>query len=154
MKKKKPGIIWLVLFCLAILARCVCSEDTSHYKFRQDISQIEKIEIVHKVEDNALTLDPVEILLTINKDEHAEIIEMIQSLPCGKYWNDPPVAVGEYQFRIYYTDGEIEMLGDHNNAFILSEGKLRIGPVYFHDNSLTQLILTILEMKTGEGLQP
>ena len=137
----------LILLCvlLCMLGSCVysCTAPPRSYQFLHDVSSVEKIEICKKTVKNGRDSDPVEVLLTIDKEDHAKVFADIQSLPCWKHVGDPLSGIGVYQFRIYYNTGEIEIIGMANNVYVSADGRWRSSMSKF-DEGFKELILDLL----------
>ena len=137
----------LILLCvlLCMLGSCVysCTAPPRSYQFLHDVSSVEKNEICKKTENNRWNKDPVEVLLTIDKEDHAKIFADIQALPSWRHVGDPLLGIGEYQFRIYYNTGEMEIIGITNNVYVSADGRWRSSISKF-DDSFVDLILELL----------
>ena len=146
-KTSKGRLIAMLLSFLCVtLLLCSCNLSGYHYQFLYDASYVEKIEIVKKTGKHGSPYDPVEVLKTVDEANHAEVLASIQDLLAWDYLAiaDPIEAIGRYQFRIYYKNGEIEIIGGLNNAYISPDGKWTIRPTHFETNYLEALILDIL----------
>lgn len=149
MKVNKRRLIAMLLSFLCVtLLLCSCDFGGSHYQFLYDASHVEKIEIVKKTGKHGSPYDPVEVLKTVDEANHAEVLASIQDLSVWDYINDPMQAIGRYQFRIYYKNGEIEIVGGLNNAYISPDGKWTLRRTHFETNFLEALILDILTEKS------
>lgn len=142
----------LILLCvlLCMLGSCVysCTAPPRSYQFLHDVSCIEKIELVQKEVDNGFANDPVKVLMKVDESDFPKIINAIQELPSRQYLNDPATGVGEYQIRIYYSTGEIEIIGNDNNVYVSPNGKWRRRRVHFEGDTLEELIINLLNEKS------
>ena len=151
-KKNKLKIVaFLVLLFVVSVVWMILNSEPEAYQFRYDPSCIERMEIVKKTGENGSPYDPVSVLKTVNEANYAEVLASIQSLPVWHYFNDPVQAIGMYQFRIYYNNGEIEIIGGLNNAYVSSDGKLSVGGIHFETDALETLIMDILTEKSEKG---
>jgi len=118
------------------------------YQFLHDVSYVEKIEICKKTVDTAHSDDPVEVLLTVSKEDHAEVFAAIQELKTLNSMAAPSESIGLHQVRIYYKNGEIEILGMSNNAYIREDGTMeRYGNGIEFDDGFEDLIQELLGEK-------
>ena len=118
------------------------------YQFLYDVSYVEKIEICKKTVDTSHSDDPVELLLTVSKEDHAEVFAAIQELKTLNRMAAPSESIGLHQVRIYYKNGEIEILGMSNNAYIREDGTLeRYGNGIEFDEGFEDLIQELLGEK-------
>lgn len=144
-KTIKSRLVALLLSFLCVtLLLCSCNLSGYHYQFLYDASYVEKIEIVKKTGKHGSPYDPVEVLKTVDEANHAEVLASIQDLSVWDYINDPMQTIGRYQFRIYYKNGEIEIIGGLNNAYISPDGKWTLRRTHFETYYLEALILDIL----------
>lgn len=143
--KYSLGVVGVVSLLLCIIIFWILFSDPYTYEFRQPAGNVDRIEIVRKITDTGRTSDPVEVLLVLQEMDHAEILETIQTFPAYKYINDPSTGIGVYQFRIYYKNGEIEIISNENNAYITSDGRCKRDRVHFTDNTLTDYIISLLD---------
>ncbi len=137
-----------MFFVVVLLVGCGASPGET-YCFRQEASQIIKIEIglIEKY-DPDMRETPV-ILKTLDPAQHQEMIEAILEMR-GASVLPPGRGVGVYIIQITYADGEVEMLGDYNNAYITPEGKVVQQGYRFKSDSFYKIISHYL----GEKITP
>ena len=146
MHKRSIIKVIIVLIIVGIIWRIMCPP--SHpYQFLYDVSCVERIEICRKEVNNWNSDDPVIVLMTLDKEDHAKAFASIQKLPSWTYNGDPSRGVGEYQIRIYYDNGEIEIIGRVNNVYVSANGHVRERRDYF-DEEFEMLIFNLLNEKS------
>ena len=138
-------IVFLIGSCCY---QCAKKDPGSPYQFLYDVSCVEKIDICKKTVETHYNGDPVEVLLTVDKEEHSKVFAAIQELKTLKRMAAPSESIGLHQVRIYYKNGEIEILGMSNNAYIREDGTLeRYGNGIEFDEGFEDLIQELLGEK-------
>lgn len=103
----KKTLIFLITTIIIIISFCGCRMQYE-YGFEQPIEQVKQIFIV--LEENG-----VEHRIKCSTD----ILTDIQSIPCRKYWNDPPQVIVAPYVLIEYKDGCIEEISADSNCYII-----------------------------------
>lgn len=137
-------IVFLIGSCCY---QCAKKDPGSPYQFLHDVSYVEKIDICKKTVETHYNGDPVEVLLTVDKEEHSKVFAAIQELPSWSRMAHPRfTGIGTYQFRIYYENGEIEIIGSLNNVYVRADGKWEEQIIMF-DDGFEDLIQELLGEK-------
>lgn len=140
---------FLVLFVAGNMWICAARPRT--FQFRYDVSCVEKIEICKKIdEEGRRNEDPVEVLMTVDEADHEEVYAAILKIQSWNRIGQPLYGIGTYQFRVYYENGEIEIIGNTNNVYVSADGKWRSYDFIF-DEGFEELILEIL---AENGIEP
>jgi hypothetical protein len=125
---------WSLFLALSILMTTItgCSflNKTFSYRFRQDRSNIEKVEICAYDHDSGKWTP-----ITQLQDEHVDaLLAELSALECGVYLPlDTILSYGDKVILITYSDGEVEMIGKYNIGWLSFEGELHSTNYYFVD---------------------
>ena len=119
---KKCLIILAIVLTLS-LTGCFFSKKVK-YEFRQEFEQIVSIDILKKDYDSSNPYTPKQVIKTIPPEEHRALIDALLELECFRLYYEPSTGIGMYIIRITYKDGEQEMIGNYNNAYITPDGKI------------------------------
>ena len=114
--------VLLVGFIVVGLLGCFLFTANRPYKLRQEIDQIDKIEILKKEEPLFGYDTPMEVLKTMNITEHRTFIDGLLKVEGSRVGLDPPSGFGTHIIRITYRNGEIELISDYNNGYISTDG--------------------------------
>ena len=114
--------VLLVSLIVVLLAGCFPLTANQPYKFRQEFDQIVKFEILAKEEDVSGYDTPMEVLKTLDANEHRTFINDFMKVEGSRVGLDPPSGFGTYIIRITYRNGEIELISDYNNGYISADG--------------------------------
>lgn len=138
MKKLK-----IMIFVLGLVLCCGGCEKKSEYKFLQDISAIDSIEIV---EIGEFTVDQEIVPMTticIVDDKESFLKEFLE-LNCYCNFGDPQgVMEGSSVIKIIYNNGEFELIDIGGQSEYTHERGYRnyVGFRYFDENQFCELLL-------------
>lgn len=118
--KTKLGSI--IILCMFIFTGCF-NQEYEQYEFRQDFDQIVKIEIVQKEYDSILSTTPTFIVKVLEENEHQAMIDAILSTKGFRKTWEPNTGLGMHIIKIYYQNGEVELLGMYNNGYVSPDGE-------------------------------
>lgn len=137
------NIIRIVLIALLVLLVCHSCFGNNRYRFPNPLEEIEKVELLYNP-NRFSAEDPVYefvLMRELQSEEVAPFMTEIYQLKTDKYGPPPRRGYGWYIVRVTYSNGDVEMLGSYNIAYIRS-GKPQhsTGIYYFPDNGLTELL--------------
>ena len=137
------GLIVAVLISFVLLSSCADSTDSTYtYSFRQDQSNIEKVEVC-AYDSYHDTITP---LAELNEQDADALLAEISALPCYKSgFIDFPVSYGEVVISITYFDSEIELIGLTNIGWIKSNGVHCLSRYFFDRRDVCNLILKYVD---------
>ena len=135
--KIKLGAI--ILLCIFILTGCFYQE-YEPYEFRQDFDQIVKIEIVQKEYDSILPDTPTFVVEVLDESEHQTMIDAILSTKGFRKTWEPNSGLGMHIIKIYYQNGEVELLGMYNNGYIPPDGEIHEDNYAFNKEEFLSLL--------------
>lgn len=122
--KTKVLLITLGIIALLVLYFWWLFGANQPYKFRQELDQIVKIEIVKKEQDTGGYDVPKVVLKTIDPSEYKAFIEDLKKVEGVRIGMHQGLGFGMYIIRITYKNGEIELISDYNNGYISTDGKV------------------------------
>lgn len=112
---------WIVfILCLGIFIKGLGT--TRHFPLSQPETQISKIELLHKQMENNNLLPLFVPICEIPMDQVDEFLSDFQQLDCSRNGFDPATAFGELVIRITYQNGDADLVGYANNAYVTAEG--------------------------------
>lgn len=143
---KKCVFVLLVFAMIISLSGCFFQlfQTEMPYAFRQSADQITAIEIIRKQYDSISAETPMYVLKTFEENEYQTVLDGINSVPGGRNGLEPGRGIGLYIIRITYADGEIELLGDYNNGYISTDGKIHQDCYAFYTEEYYDLISSLL----------
>lgn len=134
----KRMVSFVVFFAAASMLLCGCQQQSYCYPFEQNLDYIEKVEICQYTYH---IQDPEIVVLTIlEKSTALSLLNRVEELECYRHWGDHTQDFGEKVVKITYTDGETEVLGFCNTAYIDMEGKWWLKGYYFDEDQFSKLI--------------
>ncbi len=142
----KAKLFLPVLMCALLL--CGCFSANQKYEFRQDFEQIATIEILKKEYDSIDINTPMNVIKTIDPQQHRAMIDALVKAKSAPMLAPPSTGVGMYIIRITYLDGEIELLGDYNIAYISPDGELYQDRFFFYRDDFYAVISEFLGEET------
>ncbi len=139
--KTKLDYFRTIAVLLISLTLCGCDWDCCTtpftYTFRQDWSNVKKIEICAYEESTiykkAGAITPLIQLTDAERDAFKNEIAELECL--NQVMLDPPTDCGDLLFVISYIDGEKEMLGFENFSYITPDGSFYTRYQYFIDKA-------------------
>ena len=126
-------LLIIIITIVLITSLTGCMVRTYTYELMHDVSKIDKIELLKNDDATKLKDFSFTVLHTLNDDEVERFVEKLSAIDCYKYFNDPAGNFGELTIRIYYDNGDIEMIGIMNNGYIENGKALDRGPCFFLD---------------------
>jgi hypothetical protein len=112
------------------------------YPFRQDSSNIEKVEI-YEID---YEIDNKKLIVQLAESEGQKLVAELATMKCEKYGpGDHPRNYGLMMICITYTDTEIEMIGLSNIGFVDAEGRKGLTHYFFDAKSLYDLIVKYVD---------
>lgn len=124
---KKLHVITEILLLIIVL--CGCSYQPS---FQQPRENIMKIDLVHNTDRGQ------EILHTITEDGIDNFLDDLLELEYYKY-NDPLGIPGEWEVWLYYSDGDVDIVGTRTDQYIKNGKWDAIGWHYYEEEDLLRL---------------
>ena len=132
-----------------LLIGCKSASDEP-YPFRQDFDQIVSIEILKK-EQATISIDtPMYVLKVLDPGEHQAIVDAILEMEGGRVVLDPSTDFGYYIIRITYKDGEMELIGNYNNAHVSTDGTIHVDSYAFDKDQFYDVISEFLGEEVTE----
>lgn len=113
-------LLLTLVIMLTVLTGCFLNK-TIYHSFRQDRSDIEKVEICTYNHDSGVRTPIVQL-----SDEYVEmLLAELSALECRYIspFGPPILTYGDKVICITYLDGEVELIGEYNIGWISSEGK-------------------------------
>lgn len=128
--------ILVVFFCVTLLVFVSCSY-AGPYSFRQEASNIERVEI-YEIDDQAGTKTSI---VQLSAEDGQLLVEELATMTCNRTGpGDHPRGYGRLAIGITYTDGEIEIIGLVNSGFIDAEGREGLLKYFFDAKELYTVI--------------
>ena len=126
-----------------------CQDEPIPYAFRQDKSNIEKVEICTHDFKNGRKVEP---LVTFSGSDADEILADISTLEC--YWLgfDASREFGEIIICITYFDGEVEVIGTTNNGWIEPDGDWNVARHCCRSSDLRLFLRKYVDPNTLEAI--
>ena len=143
----------MIIFLMLVILVCVTSCDSKpfQYTFRQDRSCIEKVEICPFEYRGKKIKEP---WVTLTGDDIDAILEDITSMDCWKLSPmDTPREYGDLLICIYYTDGEIEVIGTLNCGWVTPDGDWYVELWHFRFEDLSEVLLKYVDADVVAGIR-
>lgn len=144
--KKRIIFVLIALFVLLICHTCF---GNNQYSFPNPPEAVEKIELLYNP-NRFSAKDPfyeLVLMRELKSEETVPFMTEIYQLETDRYGPPPRRGYGWYVVRITYTNGDIEMLGSYNIAYIRSgEPQHSTGIYYFPNNGLTELLKNYVDL--------
>ena len=144
MKMEKRFVIACsIIFLACLLIGCEISFDKPpfSYTFRQERSNITKIEICayeHEYDQDGGKMTPLAEIAEIDIDS---FLDDIQALDCKEFvMYDSIISYGEVIIKIAYLNKETEIIGLYNIGWISSDNELIRTNYRFHYNDVSKVI--------------
>ena len=137
-------LVLLAFLALAALVFLVLPSNRP-YEFEQSVDQIKSIEIAIKEYDYDRCDAPMEVVMTVDPTDHANLIEEILKIPGGRIV-PPGTGFGSHIIVITYKDGMKEFLGNYNNGYMTADGKVYSDAYAFN----TEGFFGLLSLYLGE----
>lgn len=149
-RKSRAKYIGWGVFALIVLYFVIVGVQLSKsftYTFRQERSNIEKVEIC-SYDHYAGTREP---LVELSDDDTDAILADISALECREFFPlDPILSYGDVVICISYQNGEVEMIGIYNIGFFTAEGELKTTKKWFEIEDMRCLIAKYVDMEVLE----
>lgn len=117
MKRIIPMLLLLIILCVFV----GCSDVPFRYTMRQNVDNIEKVEICFFDYYNDKKM---EVLAQLSSENVDLLISDIATLECYEFFAmDPILTYGDVVICIRYLDGETEVIGITNIGFVSPDGK-------------------------------
>ena len=142
MTKKLLSIVIANLLLIILLSGC--TGKTYTYQIKQEIDDIIKVELLRNEDATKLKDFEFTVLYTLNEDEVESFIERLAELNCYKYFNDPAGHYGSLVIRIYYDNGDTELIGISRTNYI-KNGKSSGGSYFFGDEDMHSLFAEYID---------
>ena len=136
--------VFIASAIVVVLLGCFFFTTNRPYELRQEINQIDKIEILKKEEPLYGYDVAMEILKTIDITEHNAFIDGLLKVEGSRIGLDPPSGFGTYIIRITYRNGEIELFSDYNNGYISIDGIVHTDNYCMDKNEFYEFLSEIL----------
>ena len=128
--------IFAGFLCVVLLVVSGCSYE-GPYPFRQDSSNIERVEI-YEIDDQAGTKTSI---VQLSAENGQLLVAELATMTCNRAGpGDQPRGYGRLAIGITYTDGEIEIIGLVNSGFIDTEGREGLLKHFFDAKELYTVI--------------
>ena len=127
----------ITAFLLSVLLLCGCGSTVRQFPLHQSTENIIKIELL---KNNATIEEPnidFSVVCELPEESFAEFMDSLLHMTCYKYFGDMPTEIGTLAIRITYSNGDIEIVGNDNNAYFTSKkqeyGIFHFDYAEFHD---------------------
>ena len=140
---KRIVVFFVFLALLCTLVGCGLSFDKPpfSYTFRQDRSNITKIEICAYEHEYAKDGGPMTPLAEIAEEDVDSFLDDIQALDCREFiMYDSIVSYGDLIVRILYSNGEAEIIGMYNIGWMSADNVLELTRYWFHYDDISEVI--------------
>ena len=117
-------IIWLTVISLCL---CGCTHEVP---LQQPLDNITRIELVNEKKEG--------ILCTLTGEDVPRFMNDLMLLECRKNL-EPQGEIGYLQIHIFYENGDIDILGRHGNAQLVSGDYIMDGWYKFSEEDLLEL---------------
>ena len=129
-------------FVLLLFTLSGCQQYKGPYTFRQDKSNIVKIEVCTFDTYHRKVIAPV---VQLTDSEAEQVMLKLSDMECFQYFPmDTPNDYGQAVICIHYLDGEIEIIGICNTGWITPEGKKTTSLYSFDWVEMQELILSLV----------
>lgn len=129
-------IVSLILCAILLVAVAGCSYEGS-YAFRQEVSNICKVEIL-TIDDET---DTKNVIVELSDEDGQLLVAELATMTCDRFGpGDHPRRYGQLAIGITYTDGEIEIIGLVNSGFVDTDGREYLLDYFFDAKELYVLI--------------
>lgn len=132
---KRLGCILILLAIMLSISGCYPKANT--YPFQQSTENITRIDLL-VCGDFYVAEENYEIFAQLYDDEMEQCIKELSELNCYRYFNDPATGYSNYAVKIYYADGEYELIGSNNNRYTI-DGEIFLDKYYFLDDEFMTL---------------
>lgn len=146
--KKFLSIVLIITLLLTVVG---CEDESWQYTFRQDRSNVQKVEICSfKYQDRKEISEP---LVSFQGDDADAILDDIAALTCyklGLLHNSR--GFGQIIICIHYLNQEIEVIGTENNGWVDANGDWHIEPTHIRFPDLRPLLAKYVDSKVLAGI--
>ena len=130
--------IFLCVILLLVVEGCFYE---GPYPFRQDVDNIEKVEIY----ENDYQAKTRTLIVQLEESDGQRIVSELATMTVKTSGPNHIRDYGTLIIYITYADGEIEMIGLHNIGFVNTEGREGLTHYYFDAKSLYDLIVKYVD---------
>lgn len=116
---KKARWLLLVLFLFAITK---CGDIPRPFPLSQSEDQVARIELLQTEIEGDDSLPDFVLLCEVPRDRIEEFVLDLQQLDCRRNGFDPATGYGELVIRIVYHNGDADLIGYANNAYVTEKG--------------------------------
>lgn len=133
--------IWAVFFCAILLVIAGCSYE-GPYTFRQDLSNVGKVEIY----EYDYTTGNRTLITELPEPQAQELVAELAGMTCYQYGpGDHPRKYGSLMIGITYTNNEVELIGLTNIGWIEPDGEIHLTDYCFDERVLFDLIVKYVD---------
>ena len=138
-------------FVLLLFTLSGCQQYKGPYTFRQDKSNIVKIEVCTFDTYHRKVIAPI---VQLTDSEAEQVMTKLSNMMGYEYFPmDIPNDYGEAVICIHYLNGETEVIGLYNTGWITSDGKMKISLFTFYYDEIRELILSLVGEDDLPGLR-
>jgi len=131
----------ILLPLMLLIAMWGCQLYRGPYTFRQEQSNIEKIEVC-SFENKSKTITP---LVCLSESEEEQLLLKMSGMECFEYSpGDHPREYGEAVICIHYINQEIEVIGITNVGWVSPDGEWELSSYSFDWEEMRNLILDMV----------
>ena len=116
------------------------------FEFRKTLDQIEYVEILEKAE-GFVGDAPCRVLTVLDPEYHGLLIEAAENTQCYENYG----SGCHYQFRLHYTDGEVEIWGYGLITVLHPDGEVEYLNCAFQAEGLEAMVESFLAMGKEES---
>lgn len=114
---KRQLALLLILSC--VIACTGCDSKAYEIPLKQAESEIKSISFVVNESDM-----PQTVYVAETDSQITEIVQSIQHLEIGRFYNDPSTSYGKRYIEICYQNGDIEIIGTDMIEYISTDGTI------------------------------
>lgn len=134
--------ILYICFCMILLLAAEGCSYEGTYPFRQDSSNIEKVQIY----ELDYKTDTEKLIVQLAESEGQKLVAELATMKCKKAGpGDHSSYYGALMICITYSDGEIEMIGLDSIGFVDARGREGMTNYFFDAKSLYDLIVKYVD---------
>jgi hypothetical protein len=143
--------ILCILLCIALLFTVQGCSYEGPYSFRQDTSQVEKVEIC----EYDYTTGTRTLIMQLSEDKAQEMIKELAAMTCSRYGpGDHPREYGQLMICLTYTNNEVELIGISNIGWIDPDGNKHLTDYHFVERELFDLIVEYVNPELMPDVYP
>ena len=127
-----------VLVCILTISLLGCAAEPPFKQVQESIERIELVEVIRGEET-------LRCILTGTKID--QFMDKLHEMTCYKHLS-PQAELGQYQIRIYYSNGETDIIGSTANAYT-ENSELVIHGWYFYKEEDLRELFAVYEWKSN-----